>query len=73
LRLYRFMNNVIGPPKGPHTINKEERILLPEEWVQRFVNDPTMNSSGERSYCAPILYMISSSIYSQLWPVRIQQ
>ena len=23
LRLYRFMNNVIGPPKGPHTINKD--------------------------------------------------
>jgi len=37
LRLYRFMNNVIGPPKDSNTINKEERILLPEEWVQRFV------------------------------------
>ena len=48
LRLYRFMNDVSGRPKGFHILNKEERILLPEEWVQRFVNDPEMNSIGER-------------------------
>jgi len=67
LRLYRFMNNVIGPPKGSHTINKEERILLPEEWVQRFVGDPWMNSIGERILLRPnIVYDIIKYILPAL-------
>ena len=67
LRLYRFMNNVIGPPKGSHTINKEERILLPEEWVQRFVGDPWMNSIGVRILLRPnIVYDIIKYILPAL-------
>ena len=59
LRLCRFMNNVIGPPKGFHTINKEQRILSPEERVQWFVNDPEVNSTGERILLRPnIVYDI---------------
>jgi len=48
LRQYYYSGNVIGPPTGSSTSGVEEQVLLPERWVQNFVNDPHVNSIGER-------------------------